>query len=72
MKEEGNQLFKTNKWSEAYEKYTEALDVDKYNRSVNAKLFLNRAIVAAKVIYFYQLYVFYYVSSMTTFFSWIN
>ncbi len=48
-KEEGNDLFKSRDWSKAYEAYGEALGIDPCNKFVNAKLYLNRAIVAAKV-----------------------
>ncbi len=48
-KEEGNSAFKTSKWSEAYDLYTDALAIDPYNKYTNAKLYFNRATVAAKV-----------------------
>ena len=48
-KEEGNQLFKSSNWSGAYDIYTEALLIDPCNKFTNAKLYFNRAIVAAKL-----------------------
>lgn len=48
-KEDGNQAFKSNKWNEAYDLYTEALKIDPQNRSTNAKLYCNRAIVCSKL-----------------------
>ena len=48
-KDEGNAVFKSAKWSEAYDLYSEALQIDPCNRKTNAKLYFNRAIVAAKV-----------------------
>jgi len=48
-KEEGNSAFKTSKWSEAYDLYTDALAIDPYNKYTNAKLYFNRATVAAKL-----------------------
>jgi DnaJ family protein C protein 7 len=48
-KEEGNAAFKGGKWAEAYDLYTQALDIDPCNKFTNAKLYFNRATVAAKV-----------------------
>ena len=48
-KDEGNAVFKSQKWTEAYDLYTEALQIDPCNKFTNAKLYFNRAIVAAKV-----------------------
>jgi len=48
-KEEGNTLFKAQKWAEAKEMYSEALLVDPLNKNVNAKLYYNRALAAAKL-----------------------
>jgi hypothetical protein len=48
-KDEGNTVFKMSNWSAAYEIYTEALGIDPCNKFTNAKLYCNRAIVAAKV-----------------------
>ncbi len=43
MKQEGNVEFKAGRLDSAIEKYTEALEVDPSNRSLNAKLLQNRA-----------------------------
>lgn len=43
MKEEGNVEFKAGRLQSAVDKYTEALEVDVSNRSMNAKLLQNRA-----------------------------
>jgi DnaJ family protein C protein 7 len=48
-KDEGNTVFKMSNWSAAYEIYTEALGIDPCNKFTNAKLYCNRAIVAAKL-----------------------
>ena len=48
-KESGNQAFKTGKWQEAYDLYTEALSIDPNNKTINAILFCNRATASAKV-----------------------
>lgn len=48
-KEEGNEAFKANKNTEAYNLYSEALSIDPNNTSTNAKLFFNRATVSSKV-----------------------
>ena len=48
-KDEGNAMFKTSNWSSAYDIYTQALQIDPCNKFTNAKLYSNRAIVAAKV-----------------------
>lgn len=47
-KEEGNTAFKASKLEEAYNLYSEALEIDPFNKSTNAKLYFNRATVAAK------------------------
>merc|ERR1712038_625433 len=47
-KEEGNTAFKAGNLDEAYKLYSEALLIDPCNRSTNAKLYFNRATVAAK------------------------
>ena len=49
-KEAGNQAFKSGKWQEAYDLYTEALSVDILNKSMNATLYYNRATASSKVI----------------------
>jgi len=48
-KEEGNAVFKSANWSAAFDLYSEALKIDPCNRKTNAKLYFNRAIVAAKM-----------------------
>ena len=48
-KEEGNTAFKSGKLEDAYTLYSEALQIDPFNKYTNAKLFFNRATVAAKV-----------------------
>jgi len=48
-KEEGNAAFKSGKLDDAYKLYSEALLVDPCNRGTNAKLYFNRATVAAKL-----------------------
>jgi len=48
-KEEGNAAFKAGKLEDAYKLYSEALQIDPFNRSTNAKLYFNRATVAAKL-----------------------
>ena len=41
--------FKSGKLEDAYTLYSEALQIDPFNKYTNAKLFFNRATVAAKV-----------------------
>uniref|UniRef100_A0A069DZ51 Putative dsrna-activated protein kinase inhibitor p58 n=1 Tax=Panstrongylus megistus TaxID=65343 RepID=A0A069DZ51_9HEMI len=48
-KEEGNEAFKANKNTEAYNLYSEALNIDPNNTSTNAKLYFNRATVSSKL-----------------------
>merc|ERR1712001_127438 len=48
-KEEGNVAFKGGKLEDAYTLYSEALQIDPLNKYTNAKLFFNRATVAAKL-----------------------
>lgn len=48
-KEEGNEAFNNGKNKEAYGLYTEALNIDPNNISVNAKLYFNRALVSSKL-----------------------
>ena len=50
-KEEGNEAFKAGKLTEAHTLYSEALSIDPFNKFTNAKLYFNRATVAAKVTY---------------------
>ena len=45
----GNKLFKMGDFAKAMETYTEALAIDEMNKTTNAKLYFNRATVAAKV-----------------------
>jgi DnaJ homolog subfamily C member 7 len=52
-KEQGNQAFKSSKWQEAYDLYTEALVIDPNNKIINATLYYNRATAASKVKYLY-------------------
>ena len=49
LKEEGNESFKTGDYQKAYDLYTEALAVDRYNKITNAKLYCNRANAGGKV-----------------------
>ena len=49
-KEKGNAAFKAGKLAEAHTLYTEALAIDPCNKFTNAKLYFNRATVAAKVL----------------------
>lgn len=48
-KEEGNAAFNSGKFSEAYDLYTQALTIDPKTKSTNAKLYFNRATVAARL-----------------------
>ncbi|XP_026757407.1 dnaJ homolog subfamily C member 7 [Galleria mellonella] len=48
-KEEGNEAFKMGRWQQALNLYNEALNIDKNNRAVNAKLYFNKATVCAKL-----------------------
>jgi DnaJ family protein C protein 7 len=48
-KEEGNKAYTTGRFEEAYAIYTEALETDPNNKSVNAKLFYNRAMACSKL-----------------------
>lgn len=49
MKQEGNDFFSQGKYQEAYDIYTEALTIDPLNKSTNAKLYYNRALVGSKI-----------------------
>ena len=49
-KEEGNLAFKSSNWTKAHELYSQALQIDPCNKATNAKLYFNRATVAAKVM----------------------
>jgi len=48
-KEEGNVAFKAGQLTAALKLYSEALEIDPLNKKTNAKLFFNRATVAAKL-----------------------
>jgi len=48
-KDEGNEAFRKGRTSDAYQLYSEALEIDPNNRKTNAKLFCNRALVGGKV-----------------------
>jgi len=48
-KNEGNVAFKAGKLNEAYSLYSDALQIDPCNKFTNAKLYFNRATVAAKL-----------------------
>jgi DnaJ family protein C protein 7 len=48
-KEEGNKAYIAGKLKEAYSLYTEALEIDPKNKSVNAKLFFDRATVCSRL-----------------------
>lgn len=48
-KEEGNGAFKRGSYQEAYDLYTEGLEIDPYNRITNAKLYCNRGLMAQKL-----------------------
>ena len=49
MKEDGNTAFKSSNWTQAHELYSQALKIDPFNKATNAKLYFNRATVAAKL-----------------------
>lgn len=49
MKEEGNKEFKAGKWEDAVRLYTDALEIDPTNRSINSKLLQNRAMCRIKL-----------------------
>jgi DnaJ family protein C protein 7 len=44
MKAEGNAEYKAGHWAAAIEKYTETLEIDPLNKSINSKLLQNRAL----------------------------
>lgn len=48
-KEEGNAAFKAGNSQQAYDLYTEALQIDPNNVFTNSKLYFNRATVCNKV-----------------------
>ncbi|KAH8673852.1 hypothetical protein BX600DRAFT_509082 [Xylariales sp. PMI_506] len=49
MKEEGNADYKAGRWQAAFDKYTQALEVDPTNKSTNSKLYQNRALCRLKL-----------------------
>lgn len=49
MKDRGNSAFRNGLYQEAYDIYSEALLIDPLNKSTNAKLYCNRALMASKV-----------------------
>jgi DnaJ family protein C protein 7 len=50
-KEEGNSFFKNGDYQRACQLYTEALEIDPFNRTTNAKLYCNRGTALAKVVF---------------------
>jgi DnaJ family protein C protein 7 len=48
-REEGNKAYAAGRFEEAYALYTEALEADPNNKSVNAKIFVDRATVCSKL-----------------------
>jgi len=48
-KEDGNNKFKTGKYREAVETYSQALEIDPQNRGTNSKILQNRALCYSKV-----------------------
>ena len=51
MKEEGNAAFKSGRYRQAVDIYSQALDVDPNNKGTNSKLLQNRAMTSIKVNY---------------------
>jgi DnaJ family protein C protein 7 len=49
MKDEGNKDYKAARWQAAFDKYTQALEVDPTNRGTNSKLLQNRALCRIKL-----------------------
>jgi len=49
MKEQGNAAFRSGRLQEAYDLYTQALNIDPNNVYTNSKLYANRATVCSKV-----------------------
>lgn len=54
-KEQGNECFKTGKYRDALNIYSEALKIDPVNKDINSKLYYNRALVNTKVLLFFTL-----------------
>ena len=48
-KEQGNQAFRAGNWQEAYNLYTESLEIDPFNKTINASHNFDRATTSAKV-----------------------
>lgn len=48
-KEEGNSLYREGRHEDAFQVYSDALEVDPHNVLTNAKLFCNRALVGSKI-----------------------
>lgn len=48
-KDEGNDAFKNGRYQDALNLYTEALNIDSFNKKTNAKLYFNRATVYSKL-----------------------
>lgn len=51
-KEQGNIEFKAGNWKNAYSLYSECLDIDSKNKSINSILYFNRANASFKVFQF--------------------
>ncbi|KAI0128909.1 tetratricopeptide, partial [Xylariales sp. AK1849] len=49
MKAEGNTDYKASRWQAAFDKYTQALEVDPANRGINSKILQNRALCRLKL-----------------------
>ena len=49
MKEDGNMCFKTGKYQQAVDTYTQALEVDAQNKGTNSKILQNRAMCLTKL-----------------------
>lgn len=49
IKEKGNVLFKSGRYRDAQAVYTEALQIDEFNKDINSKLLYNRALVNSKL-----------------------
>ena len=48
FKQEGNQFIKSNDWVSAEAKYTEALNLDPFNKKLNSIIYSNRALTYMK------------------------
>jgi DnaJ family protein C protein 7 len=49
LKQDGNAAFKSGRYQEAIDKYTQALDVDAANKNTNSKILQNRALCNSKL-----------------------